>query len=66
MPSGRLTAEVVAMAKKKKPNPAAVKLGSLGGKARAKNLSKRDLSKIGRKAAAARWKKAGKNAEHLP
>lgn len=49
----------------KRKNPAAVKLaaaklGALGGKARARNLLKRELSKIGRKGAAARWKKAKK------
>jgi hypothetical protein len=41
-------------------NPAAVALGRLGGlkggKARAEKLSKRKLSEIGKKAAAARWK----------
>jgi len=45
---------------KKKKNPAAVKLGALGGKARARKASKRILSEIGQKAAAARWKKAKK------
>lgn len=45
---------------KKKKNPAAVALGRHGGKARAKSLSKRELSKIGRKGAAARWKKEEK------
>jgi hypothetical protein len=54
MLSGRLSR----MSKRK--NPAAVKLGGLGGKARARNLSKRALSKIGRKGAAVRWKKKGK------
>lgn len=43
-------------------NPAAVALGRLGGlkggKARAKKLSKKRLSDIAKKAAAARWKKA--------
>jgi hypothetical protein len=38
-------------------NPAAVALGRRGGKARAKKLSKRRQSEIGRKAARARWKK---------
>jgi len=43
-------------------NPAAVALGKLGGakggRARAKNLSKRRLSVIAKKAANARWKKS--------
>ena len=42
-------------------NPAAVALGRLGGKkggpARAKKLTKKHLSEIGKKAAAARWGK---------
>ncbi|MSR60580.1 MAG: hypothetical protein EXS05_23550 [Planctomycetaceae bacterium] len=42
-------------------NPAAVALGRLGGlkggKARAKKLSKKRLSEIAKKAAAARWKR---------
>ena len=42
-------------------NAAAVALGRLGGlkggKARAASLSKKDLSEIAKKAAAARWKK---------
>lgn len=42
-------------------NPAAVALGRLGGlkggKARAKNLTKEQLSEIGKKGAEARWKK---------
>lgn len=42
-------------------NPAAVALGRLGGlkggKARAENLTSRQLSKIGKKGAAARWKR---------
>jgi hypothetical protein len=33
---------------------------SLGGKARSKQLSKKELSEQGKKAAAARWKKAKK------
>jgi hypothetical protein len=49
----------------KRKNPAAVKLGASGGKARAKNLSKAELSRIGRKAAAARWEKGGKKREYL-
>lgn len=47
---------------KKKKNPAAVALGRLGGlkggPARAKKLSKKRLSEIGRKAVVARWKRA--------
>jgi hypothetical protein len=42
---------------KKKPNPAAVELGRLGGKARAKALSPKELSEIGKKAALGRMKK---------
>jgi hypothetical protein len=38
-------------------NPAAVALGRKGGKARAKALTKAELSKIGKLAAAARWAK---------
>lgn len=53
MRSGRLAAM-------KKKMPAAVQLGRLGGKARAKKTPKGRLSEIGRKAAAARWKKARK------
>jgi hypothetical protein len=41
--------------KKAVKNPAAVELGAKGGKARAENLSKEALSKIGRAAAAKRW-----------
>lgn len=41
-------------------NPAAVTLGRLGGKkggkARARNLTKEQLSEIGKKGAAARWR----------
>jgi len=55
MRSGRLTLTV------KKKNPAAVKLGRLGGRARARKASKMRLSEIGRKGAAARWKKARKS-----
>lgn len=36
-------------------NPAAVALGSLGGKARAKNLSKAKKKSIAKAAAKARW-----------
>jgi hypothetical protein len=38
-------------------NPEAVKLGRLGGQARARKRSKEELSRIGRKGAVARWKK---------
>lgn len=38
-------------------NAAAVELGSKGGKARAKNLSKEEISEIGKKGAAKRWDK---------
>lgn len=44
-----------------KKNPAAVALGRLGGKARAKNNSREKLSEIGRKGGKARWKKRGKH-----
>jgi hypothetical protein len=54
MLSGRLAAM------KKKKNPAAVTLGTLGGKARARKATKKRLSEIGRKGAAARWKKRKK------
>jgi len=50
----------------KKKMPAAVELGQRGGLARAKNLSRRKLTEIGRKGAAARWQKARKDADHLP
>jgi hypothetical protein len=40
-------------------NAAAVELGAKGGKARAKNLSKKALSKIGQAGAAKRWNKKG-------
>jgi hypothetical protein len=36
---------------------AAAELGSLGGKARAANLSKKKRAEIAKKAAAARWKR---------
>ena len=45
---------------KKQKNPAAVRLGRLGGKARAEKVSREKLSQIGRKGAVARWKKAEK------
>ena len=54
MHSGRVAAV------KKKKNPAAVALGRRGGLARAEKVSRRKLSEIGRKAAAARWKKRRK------
>jgi hypothetical protein len=54
-----LAARIVADATAEKKNPAAVALGRLGGKkggpARAKKLSKKRLSEIGRKGAAKRW-----------
>jgi len=37
-------------------NPAAVALGSMGGRARAASLSKKKRSEIAKKAAQARWK----------
>jgi hypothetical protein len=50
---------------RKKKNPAAVSLGKLGGKARAKNATRKALSEIGKKGAAARWKKGGKKHERV-
>jgi len=44
----------------KKKNPAAASLGKLGGKARAKALSKEELSAIALKGARARWGSKGK------
>jgi hypothetical protein len=44
----------------KKKNPAAVALGRLGGKARAKKTSTAELSEIGRLGGKARWKKVSK------
>lgn len=41
----------------KKASKAAVTLGRLGGKARAKKLSKRERSAISRKGGKARWRK---------
>lgn len=41
----------------RKKNPIAVAGGKKGGPARAKNLTKAQLSAIGRKGAKARWKK---------
>jgi hypothetical protein len=46
--------------KKKIKNAAAVELGTKGGAARAKSLSKEQLSAIGKKGAAKRWKKEDK------
>jgi hypothetical protein len=43
--------------KKAVKNKAAVELGKKGGTARAKNLTKEELSKIGRKGARKRWAK---------
>jgi hypothetical protein len=43
--------------KKKEKDPAAVSLGSRGGKARAKNLTAKQRSDIARKGAAKRWAK---------
>jgi hypothetical protein len=42
---------------KKQKSAAAVELGRKGGHKRAKNLTKQQLSKIGKAAAAARWAK---------
>ena len=50
------------MAKKTK-SAAAVELGRKGGLARARNLSKEQLSKIGRAAVKARWAKFEKKGE---
>ena len=44
----------------KRKNPAAVALGRLGGKARARKASGKKLSEIGRKGAVARWSKGKK------
>ena len=46
--------------KKAIKNPAAVELGAKGGTQRGKNLSKQELSAIGKKGAAARWNKKTK------
>jgi hypothetical protein len=43
------------MAKRKRKDPAAVRLGRKGGRARVKTTSKERLSEIGRAGAAARW-----------
>jgi hypothetical protein len=45
----------------KPKNPAAVELGRRGGKARARKLSKKELSEQGRRAVSARWAKRGKD-----
>lgn len=51
----------------KKKSSEAVKLGRRGGLARAKSQSKRKLSEIGRKGAAARWgKRKSKSKEIEP
>lgn len=44
-------------APKAEKDPAAVALGRKGGKSRAKNLTPEQLRDIGKKGAAARWKK---------
>jgi hypothetical protein len=46
----------------KRKNEAAAQLGRRGGKARARKLSKEELSEQGRKAVQARWKKAKQEA----
>ena len=53
------TGQVEDTASEDKRNPAAVALGSLGGKARAKNLSKTKRRAIAKKAAKARWGEGG-------
>ena len=53
----------MAATKKKKSTMVDVaKIGSLGGHARAKNLTESELSDAGRKAVQARWAKAKKKA----
>lgn len=49
------TGQVVDSASEDKRNPAAVALGSLGGKARAKNLSAAKRKAIAKNAAVKRW-----------
>lgn len=49
------TGQVEDTASEDKRNPAAVALGSMGGKARAKNLSSAKRRKIAKAAAKARW-----------
>jgi hypothetical protein len=57
----QLTGQAPAVEPEREKNPAAVALGRLGGlkggKARARNLSPKQLSEIGKKAASARWSK---------
>jgi hypothetical protein len=57
----KLTGQAPEEKTESKKNPAAVALGRLGGlkggKARAKKLSKKRLSEIGKKAATKRWSK---------
>lgn len=58
------TLEFMAATKKKKSTLVDVaKIGSLGGHARAKNLTESELSDAGRKAVQARWAKAKKKAK---
>jgi hypothetical protein len=45
---------------KRKKNAAAVELGSLGGKARAKKITRERRAEIARNAATARWEKEWK------
>jgi hypothetical protein len=45
----------------KPKNRAAVELGRRGGKARARKLSKKELSEQARRAVSARWAKRGKD-----
>jgi len=49
------------MPKPKKKNPAAVALGRKGGRRSRVNLSPEERTELGKKAAAARWKKAKAN-----
>ena len=49
----------------KTKNKAAAALGSLGGRARARNLSKEQLSEIGRKGAAARTRNKEQRLERM-
>lgn len=48
------------MARTKKKNPAAVALGRKGGKRSRVNLTLEERTRLAKKAAAARWKKAKK------
>jgi len=43
--------------RERKKDPAAVKLGRKGGKARATRLSREELSRIGKEGARARWER---------